>query len=48
MKLYLTEQDFMRFSFGGGGGGEGVGTDFASKMGKWVKYEPKIGFLEYI
>ena len=41
MKLYLTEQDFMRFSFGGG-------TDFASKMGKWVKYEPKIGFLEYI
>ena len=46
MKLYLTEQDFMRFSFGGGG--EGAGTDFASKMGKWVKYEPKIGFLEYI
>ena len=48
MKLYLTEQDFMRLFFlGGGGGGEG-GRDFASKMGKWVKYEPKIGFLEYI
>ena len=38
MKLYLTEQDFMRFSFGGGGGGggggRGGGDRFCLKNGK--------------
>ena len=33
MKLYLTEQDFMRFFFGGGGGGGKGGGHILPK--KW-------------